>query len=153
MKYYLLPLIAMLSLTTMTGCKQDATVKVAVTYATMKYIDAKGPEAAVNRAARVAAVANQALNAIEGEGFELSQFTTHLVQGLPANLDPADRTLAVALISLIGDELTGRIGEGVLDEEKRVKVRAVLKWITQATSYYEAKVAGTLVHKRKIWRV
>jgi len=121
------------------ACKSDsATVKVAVTYATMKYIDAEGPAKSVNRAARVAAVANQALNAIEGDGFELASFSAHLVRNLPADLAPSDRALAVALIGLIGDELALRIGDGVLTPEKRVKVRQVLGWISEATSYYES---------------
>lgn len=140
MKRYLLGAVLALSLATLTGCKSEsAAVKVGVTYATMKYIDSAGPANAVTRAARVAAVANQALNAIEGDGFELSTFKVHLVQSLPADLAPSDRALAIALIGLIGDELTARIGDGVLTPEKRVKVRAVLSWITEATSYYEAR--------------
>lgn len=139
MKRLLIGAVLALSLSTLPACKSDsATVKVAVTYATMKYIDAEGPANAVNRAARVAAVANQAANAIEGDGFELSAFTVHLVQNLPADLSPADRALAVALIGLIGDELALRIGDGALTPEKRVKVRQVLGWISQATSYYES---------------
>lgn len=139
MKRLLLGAVLALSLSTLPACNSDsATVKVAVTYATMKYIDAQGPANSVNRAARVAAVAAQALNAIEGDGFELSTFTVHLVQNLPADLAPSDRALAIALIGLIGDELALRIGDGVLTPEKRVKVKQVLGWISQATAYYES---------------
>jgi hypothetical protein len=142
-KLKLLIVLAIASMTALTlpACQtldeHGATVKLAITYATMKYIDASGPAAAVNRAARVAAFANQALNAVEGDGFELSAFKAHIMQNLAPDLSTADRVLAVALIDVIAQELQLRIGEGVLTPETRVKAKQVLTWIHEATAYYE----------------
>lgn len=116
--------------------EHSATVKVAITYATMKYIDQAGPGASIARAARVAAFANEALNAIEGDGFQLDAFKAHIVGLLPPTLPIADRVLAVSLIDVIAQEIQNRIGTGVLDAQTRLKVREVLKWIEGATAFY-----------------
>ncbi len=142
MKRLILGAVLALSLAALPACESlklgehGATVKLAISYATMKYVDQAGPGANIQRAARVASFANQAMNAIEGEGFTLDAFKSHILELIPADLDTADKVLALALIDVIAQELQLRIGDGVLTPETRVKAKQVLTWIVDATAFY-----------------
>lgn len=117
-----------------TGAGSFNAGQLAIQYATLKVID-RNPE----KAARVHALANEALTwTMAGEYAALDELEarvrTRIVE--EANPDPADMLLIDALLAATRAELEARIGDGVLDEATRVRVNEVLGWIIAATAPY-----------------
>jgi len=106
---------------------ESAVVRLAVQVAVYKYTGGDP-----DRAARVLAVANDALQILEGDA-------STTVMGLKSTIvervlsdrtsDPVMRMTAIAVIDSIALELAARVGDGVLDGDRTVRVRAVLTWI------------------------
>lgn len=121
----------------LTGCTSintsDATTQFAVRYATMKFVE-KGSEPAV-RAAKVVEVARDAKQFLNGETVTLDMLTEAVRVRLDdADLSPADRLLADALVATVANELAIRVGRGELAADQQLVVNAVLDWIIDAAS-------------------
>lgn len=113
------------------------TAKLGVTYATLKYIEKAGdPVAQAERAADVRRVAEDVRVVASGEAVTVAALEAAALAQLPDSLSPADRFLATALIQAAVAELQVRVGEGVLDPEKKLQVEAVLAWVVEATNYF-----------------
>ena len=113
----------------------SATEKLIVQTATMKFIEAGDDRAA--RAAKIRAAVDQARVWLDTDGVTLADLHAAIMGRLAsANLEPSDMLLASALVDVVVAELNARIGDGILDEDKRVRVNAVLGWIAEAASFY-----------------
>jgi hypothetical protein len=126
------------------GCpltKPDSTegqvAKIAVQYATAKYI---GRVAAGERAARAERIA-EVVDAVEAAAKGSELVTVPLLQeaiwkNLPSDLAPEDRVAINALSDLVLLELTDRMRDGLLKEDQLLAVSAVAAWVRQACSFY-----------------
>lgn len=119
---------------------QATTARIAVSYATAKYIEKAGsPASQAARAGRVVAVVGQIENLASGDtSVTVSALRAFVAQRLPVDLSPADRVLAGALIDVAAAELEARIGAGDLQSEALLKVREVLKWVREGAAPYAA---------------
>lgn len=145
----LLVLVA-LAVLFVTGCASTSgtgstTARVAVSYATAKYVEkAGGAEAQKLRAARVVAVVDQIEGLASGDSsVTVSALRAYVAQRLPVDLSPADRILAGTLIDVAAAELEARIGAGDLKSEALLKVREVLKWVREGAAPYAAASPAT----------
>lgn len=128
---------------TLAGCKsapaqQTLAASIAVKYATAKYIEKAGsPAQQEARATRVVAVLDQIEGLASGDvQVTVDALVAYVSQRLPADLSPADRVLAGALIEAAAAELKARIGEGALAKDALLQVRAVLKWVREGAAPY-----------------
>jgi hypothetical protein len=131
-------IIGILLVLTITGCsffgkpENQPTAKVLVQYATAKAI--KGD---TSRALRVKAIATEVQAALKSD----EQATVVLISGLIRakvkwdRLSPEDRALGEYLIQLIEQELTARLGDGILSPDKMLVAVDVLQWVIDATEY------------------
>lgn len=120
------------------GCKPDQKIaaRLAVSYATAKYIERANPSAQPERARRIRAVVEQVEKASTGESVTIAALRAYIVEKLPADLSPADKFLAGQLIDVATEELQARVGIGAIPPDKLVKVREVLGWVLEATYAY-----------------
>lgn len=122
----------LISLLALAGCQdKDATTKLAVQYAAIKFVRADDNPA--EKAARVRAVIEEVRAVAKGESASVAAIKAFVQAKLPADMLPEDRLLANALIEAVSAELEARVGDGVLDPEKLVKVETVLGWVSEAT--------------------
>jgi hypothetical protein len=140
MKRIILATVLALSLT---GCAQLngfisslGEQKLAVTYATLKYIEKAGDaQEQADRAAKVRAVIDQ-VDASLADAVTVAALRAFVESKLPADLPASDRLLASALIGAVVAELEGKIDDGVLDAEEQLAVRRVLSFVRDATGYF-----------------
>lgn len=121
--------------TTSTTGQQKVVAKLAVQYAVLKVADKK-PE----KAARIAAIAKE-VQAIAGkDGANTVDLLMSVARTKVASLNLAapDQVLAGALLDMIGEELKGRLGTGVLSSEKLLIVGEVAGWIVDASALVPA---------------
>lgn len=122
---------AVLVLLFLVGCsmldQHQAGAKLAVQFATLKYVDDDADkrervQAVVANARELAATATtlDALDQAVRESIDWSK------------LDDADKLLATALLDLVRDELRSRFDSELLDPEQVVAVNTVLDWIDEA---------------------
>ncbi len=142
------PLIAAAAAFALAGCAttgagggvSDDTKAVAaqliVKVAAMKYIEQAGPEFRAGRAARVIQVASTVADTARGGELELQSLVALAAAQLPENLEPSDRMLAMALISVAEAELKARTGVGGLQSDTLLKLAEVLDWISDAATLY-----------------
>lgn len=114
----------------------QSVAKLAVTYGVLKYCEKAGdPAAQAARCARVKAFAGEAQKLAAGESVTIVALNAAIEAKLPADLSPADRILAIALIETIEQELMQRVGGNLLKPEQIVIVQQVLGWVVDATGY------------------
>ena len=127
-----------------TACKtaptegQQLAAHVAVSYATAKFVEKAGDGTA--QAARAARVV-QVLDAVQGLADGDSSVTVDVlrvfvIQRLPVDLSPADRTLAGVLIDAAAAELKKRIGDGLVSPDAKLQVKEVLQWIREGAETF-----------------
>lgn len=130
---------------TLAGCtalqnfldSNGGTAELGVTYATMKYIEKAGDvDAQIARATRVRLVAEDVKETARGDSVTVEALKAYVMGRLPADLSPADRFLADALIEALVAELQQRVGIGVLDADQLLVVDTLLEWVIKATTYY-----------------
>src|SRR5690606_8517234 len=134
MKSLIVSVVAVLALS---GCATlgtgSAGEKLFIQAATMKVIEADEDRAA--KAAKIRAAVDQARVWLDMDGITLADLRSAMLARI-GGLEPSDRLLAAALIDAVAVELEARIGDGILDADKRVRVNAVLSWISEAASFY-----------------
>lgn len=110
----------------------DASARLAVTYATMKVIEAG--DQPVTRAEKVASIARDAKRFLSGEAVSVGLLEDAVLARISTeNLSPADRMLAQALVGAVAAELEGRVGQGLLGADQVLVVNTVLDWVIVAT--------------------
>lgn len=134
MKSLIVSFVAVLALS---GCATlgtgSAGEKLVIQAATMKVIEADEDRTA--KAAKIRAAVDQARVWLDMDGITLADLRSAMLARI-GGLEPSDRLLAAALIDAVAVELEARIGDGILDADKRVRVNAVLGWIAEAASFY-----------------
>lgn len=134
MKSLIVSFVAVLALS---GCATlgtgSAGEKLVIQVATMKIIEADEDRSA--KAAKIRAAVDQARVWLDMDGITLADLRSAMLARI-GGLEPSDRLLATALIDAVAVELEARIGDGILDADKRVRVNAVLGWIAEAASFY-----------------
>lgn len=134
MKSLIVSFVAVLALS---GCATlgtgSAGEKLVIQVATMKVIEADEDRSA--KAAKIRAAVDQARVWLDMDGITLADLRSAMLARI-GGLEPSDRLLAAALIDAVAVELETRIGDGILDADKRVRVNAVLSWIAEAASFY-----------------
>lgn len=116
--------------------RNSTAAQLIVKVAAMKYIEQAPAEARGARAARVVSVADLVVDATKGEPITLQRLAQLAAEQLPADLEPSDRMLAMALISVAQTELQNRIGVGSLESDTLLKLSEVLAWISDAARLY-----------------
>lgn len=124
---------------TLTGCtllrERPAAVRLAVSYATAKYIEASDRPA--ERALRVRDVATKVAQFIESSpDILVDQLRNVAIANLPPGLGMADRTLALAVIDTVAEEIQARIKSGALPEDVKMNARSVVQWVAAAAIGY-----------------
>lgn len=123
------------------GCKtleqNQASTRLVIQYSVAKYIEKAGDtEAQAARAERVRKVATQALALTDGNDVILAAVEAAVrAEVAKLNLSPADLMLADGLVAVISEEISKRVGEGVLSPEQLIQTKLVLSWIVDATTY------------------
>lgn len=120
------------------GCKDSERVaaRVAVSYSVGKLIEKQEPgEARAAKARAILAVADKVDELASGESVTVDFLRAYVAQRLD-HLSPADRMLAGVLIDEATRALKEKIGDGVLDPDKLVKVREVLSWVREGAIAY-----------------
>jgi hypothetical protein len=127
-----------LSLLLLTGCASfnsgGGAERLAITYATMKYVESSNQPA--ERAERVIAVAEEAKSFLDTGTASLDLLQAAVVERLPADLSAADRLLANALIQTIVAELQTRVGAGIIPPDQAYQVSTVLGIVIDAAEAY-----------------
>lgn len=121
-----------------TACKGGETVaaRVAVSYATAKLIEKSEPgEARARKATEILAVVDQVDKLASGDLMTVDALRAYVATNIH-DLSPADRMLAGVLIDTAAQALKEKIGDGVIDPEKLVKVREVLSWVREGAISY-----------------
>lgn len=115
---------------------RGAAAQLIVKYAAMKYIEQASPVNRAERAVRVLEVAKLVAETARGEEITLQRLAAIAAEQLPATLTPADRMLALALISTAQTELQKRTGVGGIQSDTLLKLTEILDWIQQAAVLY-----------------
>jgi hypothetical protein len=127
-----------LAMAALLGCSalatRPATARLAVTYAVSKYIE--GGDRPGERAQRVRDVATKVLAVAQGDSVTVDVLKVIAINQLPANLSPADRALAGAIIDVVVEELKLRVANGVLPADQLLTVRNVVQWVADAALPY-----------------
>lgn len=111
--------------------------ELAVTYATLKYIeDAGNDDLQIAKASRVKAIALQVQEVAHGGDVTIAALQAYVMNQLPENMSPADRYLANALVLAIVAQLDERVAEGVLDPESLLAVDKLLGWVVNACDFF-----------------
>jgi len=125
----------------MQGCaslgQNVATEKLVIQYATMKVIEAD-QDAMAERAGKIDEIARHAQLFLNTDTADIALLSAEVHKRLPADLSPADRVLANALIDTVMAELQARVGSGLVPPDKKLQVNAVLGWIREAAYFYLA---------------
>lgn len=109
--------------------------KLVVQLATMKVIE--GGDDIQVRATRVLNIANEASSLFDTQEMSLPALREAIAERLAKeNLSPSDQLLANALVEAVDAELQKRIGQGALNPEQAVQVKAVLDWVIEAAKVY-----------------
>lgn len=128
------------------GCaaldRHSAIVSLAVSQATMRYIESKpeGERSAV--ASRVARVADDVAKVASGKPITIAELAELALSAIPDNLNPSDRELALAIVQVAAQELQNKVGENILTAEQTVTVREILDAVKIATSAYTPRVSS-----------
>lgn len=113
------------------------TAELTVTFATLKYIEDAGNEARqVERAVRVAAVAEEVREVAKGEEVTIAALEAFVMGKLPEDLSPADRYLATNLVGVLVMQLQDRVDGDVLDPDELLAVDQLLGWVVNATAFF-----------------
>jgi hypothetical protein len=109
--------------------------KLVVQLATMKVIE--GGDDIHGRATRVMAIASEASSLFDSQEMSLPALREAIAERLAKeNLSPSDQLLVNALVEAVDAELQKRIGQGALNPEQAVQVKAVLDWVIEAAKVY-----------------
>jgi hypothetical protein len=137
-------LLALVGVFALTACgstravveRNSAAAQLIVKVAAMKYIEQADLHERGERAARVVAVVDEVIQVAKGEPITLQRLAQIAAEQLPQTLEPSDRVLALALISVAQVELQNRIGVGSLESDTLLKLAEVLGWISDAAKLY-----------------
>ena len=140
----LLAAIATTAIIAITACtstkgvveRNSVAAQLIVKVAAMKYIEQASLSDRGARAANVMRVADLIAVTARGEPITLQRLALLAAEQLPENLDPSDRMLAMALISVAQTELQSRIGVGSLESDTLLKLSEVLTWVSDAARLY-----------------
>jgi hypothetical protein len=116
--------------------RNGAAAQLIVKVAAMKYVEQALPHERAERAARVVSITAELIDVAKGEPITLQRLAAIASERLPATLEPSDRLLAMALISVAQTELQNRIGVGSLESDTLLKLSEVLAWISDAATLY-----------------
>lgn len=137
--YVGLSCLAIAACVLLSGCltpREEAAARIAVQYATLRVIDGQP-----GRAARVGAIANEAIEYAEGgEAVDLAVLEQQVRAAIPwEDLHPADAQLVHLLISYVRAELEARVGEGLIPPERVAVAVEVLRWVREASEIAEPR--------------
>ena len=116
---------------------QDPAHKLAVQYATGKFIERTPVFGRVGAARKVIAYAESAKQLFDFERKSLVDIEAELLRRLATErLSISDRALATALIQSVADNIEQKTNIGVIDDEKKVTVNEILNAIIVAANWY-----------------
>lgn len=132
--------LAAATMLTVAGCSMFRNIdqsKLIVQIATMKVVEAKGPNEYRARAANIVTIGTEAKTWLDTNGVSLA-FLKAAVQARIAklNLAPSDQLLANLLVDSAIAELQAKVGEGVIDPKKLYYVNQLLDWVIEAAKFY-----------------
>lgn len=116
--------------------QHSAAVQLIVSQATMRYVESTAIPGRVERAARVISVAKQIEQVASAEPVTIAQLAQLALAAIPSNLEPSDRALATSIVQIAAQELSNKVGEGVLSADKLVTVKEIVQAIRGAAEIY-----------------
>lgn len=121
------------------GCatieKNPNTAKLVTQYAVLKFAEQSSADRRAERLANVKRIATDVKAIATNESASISILQSAVdVQIAKLNLSAADKLLARGLVDMISQELTKRVGAGVLSPEAKLTVAQVMDWIVEAAS-------------------
>lgn len=124
----------------LTGCKSEEklAVQVAVTYATVDFIEKSGDAATQLAEAREVIAALDELETLLGSGSATVAALEALIAVKLEKMSPKRRAALTPLIIVVTSNLKERVGGGVISEDRLVKVREVFQWVRSGANYFVA---------------
>lgn len=124
------------------GCatlaERPATARLVVTYAVGKYVEAAVQPA--ERAQRVTAVAVNVLALADStQTLTVDLLKAAALSQLPANLSPADKAMAGAVIDAAVEALRTSIKTGDIPPDQLLTVKSVIQWVIDGAAPYLPK--------------
>lgn len=115
---------------------QQTAEQLVVEYATLKVIGSGSTTAARQaKASQILSIASTAKADFADPAATLATVTAQVAVRIAAlKLDPADQLVANALVQVVADELSAKIGAGVLNPAQVTSVNTVLGWVVEAAS-------------------
>lgn len=143
-------LAAAAAILTLTGCSVpkagldpnltaagEIVLRAAIRHGVTDYISKHGAGQVLDRAARVKALLDDVVLALDGDtDVTLAKLKEVAYAQLPAELSPLDLADARDVIDLVAVSIGGYIGQGTLDPAAIVKLRDALGWIADAAALY-----------------
>jgi hypothetical protein len=109
--------------------------KIVVQLSTMKVVEAgKDRHARAEQIQKIAAEAAVLLDASSVSVDVVADAVRVRVASL--HLEPSDAILANMLIDAVASDLKQKVGDGVIEPDKKVRVNAVLTWVSDAARFY-----------------
>jgi hypothetical protein len=115
----------------------EIVLRAAIRHGVTDYISKHGAGQVLDRAARVKALLDDVVLALDGDtDVTLAKLKEVAYAQLPAELSPLDLADARDVIDLVAVSIGGYIGQGTLDPAAIVKLRDALGWIADAAALY-----------------
>jgi hypothetical protein len=147
-------LAAAAAVLTLSGCSQpkaqvdsnltaagEIVLRAAIRHGVQDYIGKHGASQVADRAARVKALLDDVVLALDGDPeVTLGKLKDLAYSKIPAELSPMDQMDARDVIDLVSVAIGGYIGQGTLNPEAIVKLRDALQWISQAAGLFAPPV-------------
>jgi hypothetical protein len=134
---------------TLSGCSQpkaidpnltaagEIVLRAAIRHGVQDYIGKHGATQVADRAARVKALLDDVVLALDGDPeVTLGKLKELAYSKIPAELSPMDQMDARDVIDLVAVAIGGYIGQGTLNPDAIVKLRDALQWISQAAGLF-----------------
>lgn len=130
-------MIMSLVLSTLLGCTlfrdNPSAARLAIQYSVAKFSEQSSADHRQERLNNVKRVAMEVKAIADKESTSLVLLRSAvMVEVAKLHLSPADTVLASGLVDLIAEQLTKRIGDGVLKPEDKLVVKDVMDWVIEA---------------------
>jgi hypothetical protein len=115
----------------------EIVLRAAIRHGVEDYIGKHGSSQVADRAARVKALLDDVVLAIDGDPeVTLGKLKELAYAKIPAELSPMDQMDARDVIDLVAVSIGAYIGQGTLNPEAIVRLRDALQWISQAAGLF-----------------
>ena len=132
---FLMILVAVFSLSSCAMIDLDRPAhRLAIQYAVGKFIESGSP---AMKAAKVLNFTKSVKKIVDLNSIPLTEIKNDIVDRIVlSDMTPADKTLAIALVDMINEQIKGDIEKGLIKETDTIRVNAALALIDQVAALY-----------------